>query len=407
MNIPPELCTRCKGYKKLCGLSRCPILESFQAQVRTYMRLSGLTAQGSTPPSVLVGEAGYPNVTLHFMIPVGVYGEEARAFEDPVGWSRSRVGIDHIIRYRSELLSGQLKVRVDRPEVLYEKELGLVAISEKPVDSELRLTKAPIPALRFDGITKPIGPRAPAEEIRVTGNPSVPRAIERAFFEELKAEEGARELYFRGVDVYPIQRLLSLGFMGKRGRRKVVPTRWAITAVDDIVSRGVRERLRGAQEGSSFEVYYGEYLGDKFLIFFKPGPGRFEWIEVWQPRSFWATSSPKPVLWKVEENSLGEATASDGGFSAARLAILEFMLRRGRRWDVAILREITPGYYAPVGSWHIRETVRRTLESPPVLREPTREEIRQEAESRMSPEALKHLGELKLLKRQIKLTDFM
>nr|WP_256205084.1 hypothetical protein [Aeropyrum camini] len=51
----------------------------------------------------------------------------------------------------------------------------------------------------------------------------------------------------------------------------------------------------------------------------------------------------------------------DGGFSAAKLPVLEHLYSRGRRADVIIVREVLPQYYAPVGNWHIRETVKHAL----------------------------------------------
>lgn len=405
MSIPPELCARCKGYKRLCKLPRCPILESFQAQVRTYMRLRGLDAHGSTPPSILVGEFGYPKVKIYYMVPVGVFGDNARLYEDPVGWSIRGESLANIIKFRSELLSGEVQVSIDKPEILYEKEFGLAGLSVDPVDSEVKLAKPPIPTLRFDGLTKPLGPRAPANTIKITSNPKIPLQVEKIIWDDLKAVEAIRDLYFNNVDIYTIQRLLSLGFLGRIHRRRIVPTRWSITAVDDTISRILRSKLRGRPEVQESELYYNEYLGNRFLILVKPGPGRFEWIEIWQPRSFWVRSSSKPIIWRVEENTRGEATAMDGGFSAARLAVLEVLSRVDRIGDTIIIREITPGYYAPVGNWHIRETVRRAL-AKPIAKNITIKELKDVIKTKIdyNPEDL--ISRIRLLRNEVKLTDY-
>ncbi len=61
--IPPELCTRCKGYRLLCGLPSCPILDRLRSQARSLERAGwSQELHGSTPPSILVGERGYPGV---------------------------------------------------------------------------------------------------------------------------------------------------------------------------------------------------------------------------------------------------------------------------------------------------------------------------------------------------------
>ena len=174
------------------------------------------------------------------------------------------------------------------------------------------------------------------------------------------------ELYRAGVDVYRLQRALSLGALGRLRARRLVPTRWAITAVDDMLAGHLRERLRDKPWIDGVEVYTADYLGNRFTIILHPGPGSFEWIEVWHPRGLWTESSPEPLVWRVTETPRGEVSEPDGGFSAARTAVLEALEARGRRADVIIVREITPSYYAPVGNWHIRETVRMALAGKPL-----------------------------------------
>ncbi len=41
----------------------------------------------------------------------------------------------------------------------------------------------------------------------------------------------------------------------------------------------------------------------------------------------------------------------DGGYHAARLAVLEHLYKRGMRASIIVVREITPRYYASVGNW--------------------------------------------------------
>lgn len=364
--IPPELCARCKGYKRLCGLPKCPILEAFRAQVKAATSARGTLVEGATPPGILVGEHGYPKVRVYYMIPPGLHGEEARYHEAPTLWAVRREPLSRIITLRSELLSASMSVDARDPYRLYQEEVGLAAVSEEPVDSEAKLAKPPVPRLSFDGISKPRGPSAPVERIRVAGNPRLPKPAERMIWDDAPAADAIIELYEAGLDVYSIQRIMSVGFLGRLRARRVVPTRWAITAVDETISRHLREKLRDKPELDRVEVYHGEYLGNKFTIILMPGPGSIEWIEAWQPNTLWTRSARDPVIWRVEEDPLGRKTAEDGGYSAAKIAVLEYLARRGRRADVVILREITPSYYAPVGNWHIRETVRRAMGSGPI-----------------------------------------
>lgn len=198
--IPAELCARCKGYKKLCGLPKCPILEEFRSQLNSSLKIIDKNAGGSTPPSGLVGEYGYPKVLFHYMIPPGINGDEAKYRDNPILWSIKKEPLENIIKMRSELVSATIVVDINRPWELYQNEIGLAIISERPVDSEVLLKKPPLPKLSFDGITKPVGPRAPAEKIIVRSNPKLSKATEKIIWDDLKAENALWNLYKEGVD---------------------------------------------------------------------------------------------------------------------------------------------------------------------------------------------------------------
>ncbi|MET1127811.1 MAG: Nre family DNA repair protein [Thermoproteota archaeon] len=407
-SIPPSLCIRCKGYKLLCGLPRCPILERFRAQTLTSVRIRGRELEGYTPPSAIVGEWGYPRVRVYYMVPPGEDRGRAWFYDAPREWAARRVPLDSIVALRSSLVSATLELHVSDPWKLYEKEISLAAVSERPVDSEALLKKPPEPRLRFDGVTKPVGPASPAEKVVVAENPRVPRPLEKILWDDLRAEEAVLELYRRGIDVYTIQRAMSLGLLGRSRLRKLVPTRWAITAVDDAVSRELRRRVRGYRWLGRVEVRVGEYLGNRFVVVLYPGAGTFEWIEVWHPRSLWTGRSREPLVWRLVENPMGRAPDIDGGFSAARLAVLEHLDARRLSADAIILREILPSYYAPVGNWQIRENVRITMSKEPVVFENLDEALRYALTLlSASPDVIKRRSPIFAGKRQTRLTEFV
>ncbi len=366
--IPPLLCARCKGYKRLCGLPSCPILSRFRAQVATLSRLrDGREVEGYTPPSLVVGEEGYPNIPVIFQVPPGERSDSARLYDDPVHWFRRRTNLDRILELRSKLVGGIERLDATNPWVLYDKEIGLAAVSLKPVDSEVRLARPPVPRLVFDGLTAPRGPSAPAREIRVAGNPSLHPKLEKLIFDDALAEDALWEAYRAGVDYYTLIRAFSAGFLGRLRNRRLVPTRWAITAVDSIISRRLRSRVAvEGREPDRVELYKGYYLGNRFLILVAPGPMRIEMIELWHPLTPWVPRGSSTVAIRVWEKPDGSPSVMDGGFMAARIAVLEALAEKRIKGYVLVIREILPEYYAPVGNWHIRETVRSTLCSKPL-----------------------------------------
>lgn len=337
---------KCGGRKLLCGLRRCPIEDRVAAFKIALRKSWGLEVFGSTPPAAVVGEAGWPAVSVYFGEPPDVFGEEARFYDDPTSmWG---LPLEEIARRRSYMAFG-----VRRAKSPWELgELPYVFISAKPVDVEMRFAKAPLPQIRFDLFEKPMGPRAPLERARVVENPSVPPPLDRLIWDDVSASEAAVELYARGVDIYIIQRAFSLGLLGARHRRRLVPSRWGITAVDVAVGNWLAGRVRTLPEVGGILYGYGEYLDNRYLVAVVPGPLRFVYLERWQ-------SGGEVAEILVKEDVRGARSAMDGGFEAARVALLEKLASMGRRGSVAVVRWIGEGYYVSVGNWQIRETVRR------------------------------------------------
>ncbi len=382
--IPPELCARCKGYKKLCGLPTCPILDKFRSQIHATNKIKDLSIGGDSPPAMLVGERGYPQVRVYYMIPPGYRGREARYHEAPIEWALRREPLQGIIRLRSELISAFKRIEVDNPWKLYEEEISIAVVSSKPVDSEAYLARTPLPRLSFNGLTKPLGPSAPVIRLKIASNPSVPRKVEQAIWDDVKVHVILNELYRSGIDVYTLQKMLSAGLLGRIKNRRLVPTRWAITAVDDIISKNLREKIRNFKEISNVRIHYHEYLGNRFIIILMPGYGSIEWIEAWHPFTVWTKNAGGIVFWRLYEDPIGRTSSMDGGFSAARISLLEHLANNKEKGDAIIIREILPSYYAPVGNWHIRESVKKALSSPPVAINPSIKEFQDIIESKTS-----------------------
>lgn len=403
--VPPHLCVKCKGYRKLCGLPVCPIMERFRANIKAIMSVKGREVEGATPPSVIVGEAHYPNVPVIFNVPPNVRGDAAKGFDDPLGWW-GRVSLDEIIRRRAQQVASIVKVKVTDPFKLYDNEVSVAAVSLKPVESEAVLRKPPKPKLTFSAGLDPVGPAAEAEEVRVVGNAHLPRPLERLIWDDLPASEGAVELYRRDVDMYTIIRAFSLGLLGRVRRRKLVPTRWAITAVDRTLTNYMLRRVRTLPEISDVELYEGEYLGNKFKVILYPGRPLIEWVEVWYPLTVFTQTALKPLIIYNKATPLGRTETLDGGFDAAKFAVIEHLSRRGRKAAAIVIREITPQYYASVGNWHIRETVRNALSQPPRKYRTLLDAVK-DAVAGMDPSTRREVVELLVPVKYRKLDDFL
>ncbi|MFB6243262.1 MAG: hypothetical protein ABEH80_04105, partial [Halobaculum sp.] len=228
-------------------------LESFEH--RFAEATGGDSRFGSVSPSIFVGRANYPRVSTGLLSPVG-HEAAAGQFETSGEWYEEGVSISEVFRRRTSLLNAAQSVERDvsaaardsLPAVAdaWTGFLGTqreVAIADRPVDVEIDLADGPNVdfSVGRDDISTPTGPRARATTAELGENPHVPPAVEKTLEDDDWRAEGAiNYLYNRGFDVYEINTILSAGALGQTDQRRLVPTRWSITAVDDTVGQFLR-----------------------------------------------------------------------------------------------------------------------------------------------------------------------
>ncbi|PSQ18435.1 hypothetical protein BRD00_05075 [Halobacteriales archaeon QS_8_69_26] len=324
---------------------------------------------GSTAPSIFVGRSNYPSVSAGVLSPVGDE-ENAAAHETGPHWYRDDFTIDDVFRHRTSLLNSTRTTDVHAAD-RWDGFVGVqreVAIADRPVDVEIGLD-GPLEVdldVSVDDIATPTGPRATAEHAELAENPYVPRPVKKTLEDDDWRAEGAMNyLYRRGFDVYDINTVLSAGALGRGENRRLVPTRWSITAVDDAVSRFLRGQIRNARELSQLEVWYNEFLANRFWILLVPGQWEFELVEMKAPGSIW--NPDEDDYWVAVdregyEGRTGYVEETAGAYYASKLGVLEHLKERDRQAKVLVLREVTPDYWGPSGVWVIREAVRHAFD---------------------------------------------
>jgi len=233
---------------------------------------------------------------------------------------------------------------------------------------ELALTKPPRRNLVLDDEVQPFGPSAPMRDLRV-GTARWDHQIEKAYYDtDLKAADAVRGLYENGVLVTKIQRSFSVGAFGLKQNRRLVPTRWSITAVDSILSKDLMEKIKTFPEINEYRVYESLYLDNIFEVLMLPQAWSYESMEAWYPGTVWNPSGRSVVLYSDWEGYEGRTTYADigGCYYAARLAVCELLTKERRQATVIVLREAHPGYIMPVGVWQVRENVRNAMRQAPL-----------------------------------------
>jgi hypothetical protein len=184
----------------------------------------------------------------------------------------------------------------------------------------------------------------------------------------MKAADAIRGLYENGVLVTKIQRSFSVGAFGLEANRRLVPTRWSITAVDSILSRDLMERIKTFSEINEYRIYESKYLDNIFEVLMLPQAWSYESMEAWYPGTIWNPSGSSVVIYSDWEGYEGRTTyaAIGGCYYAARLAAGELLTKERRQATVIVLREAHPGYIMPVGVWQVRENVRNAMKQTPL-----------------------------------------
>ena len=322
------------------------------------------TIDGSSPPSIFVGRYGYPKVRIGPMIPP-LHGDTTILDRTEL-WTGKN--LEEIANYRLSLVLGTMNVNIHDISSRYLENMQELAMSERPAETEATFEKTPVvdvhmqKELRLDHVAPPFGPVAPLRGFKMSSL-YVDQRIETVYYDtDLRAADAMMELYRRSVEMSIIQRVLSMGMLGVKKKRKLVPTRWSISATDDIISSMLVKEIEMNPTIDLFEVTRYSHLANYYSIILIPDDRWiFEMIESWfTSRGQVATGADNE-----DERGLNHNPTIAGAYFAARLAVAEHLARRHKRAGAIVLREIHPNYVMPLGVWQIREGVREALKKPP------------------------------------------
>lgn len=360
-----SLCVLCKGSKLLCGKERCPLMIKFYSHARTRRLIDGLDLFGDSPPGVFVGRYGYPKVDIGPLVPP-LFGDTS-IMDTPELWVGKT--IDEIVDFRFSLVRGKYGIDVTdtiSPARIVDQTREL-ALAINPIGVEAKFEKPPSGKIVLDDEVQPFGPSGKLKKLTIE-NPKFDQKIEKAFYDtDLRAVEAVVALYQKGVMISRIQKAFSVGAFGIGGNRKFVPTRWSITAVDDLIGRALLEKTRTYPLINEFRIYDWEQLDNRWIVLLLPTAWRYELIEAWYPNTAWNPSGKQIELISDHEfyNGRKEYAKIGGCYYAARLAVNELLEKERRQAGAVIFREAHPGYIMPVGVWNVRENVRMALKQQP------------------------------------------
>ena len=370
-------------------------------------KLSLDAIDGSSPPSVFVGRYGYPKVRIGPMIPP-LHGDTTILDRSEMWIGKS---IEEIANYRLSLVRGLFSINVHDTDGRYLENIRELAMSDRPAESEATFEKKPFADIelekevRFNAEAAPFGPAAPLKTFKASSLSADPR-IEAAHYDtDLRASDAIMELYQRGVETSSIHRVLSVGMLGLKKNRKLVPTRWSISATDDTISSRLAKKNEANPSIDLFEIMQYSHLANYYSIILIPDDvWSFEMIESWFTRNGQIATGAD----YEDARGLDHYPTIAGAYFAARLAVAEHLERRRRKAAAIVLREIHPEYVMPLGVWQIREGVREALKKPSQQFENLEQAILfASAGMSLSAQELARKSKLwQALKNHVRITDF-
>lgn len=344
---------------KICGQENCKKHSILLAKPKKITSFSG-----SSPPEVFVGKWNYPNVYTGILAPQE-YGE-TEIMSSAEEWHRQKLPIPTILKLRSKLIYGRTQSNIHKAVSQDKRDKFIpvmqeVAMTYKSVGTEFKLKKPVSPHDEKEFRVPLISHAAPIDKVRLEENAPVKKKIEQLVSDtEVKSAPALVELHKSGIQNTELIKILSAGLLGLAKNRKLVPTRWSITAVDDTLSKERLSRIRHYPEISEIEVFSAYYLGNHYEFLLLPGKWSFEVLE---------KSLKGPGTWQDYETFFPRkkyAESVTGAYYANRLALTEYLEKIRRQCTCIVFREIRPEYTDPLGVGILRQTSRAAFENAPM-----------------------------------------
>ncbi len=350
------------GACKICGEIACKKHSSLFENVSTR-KIDAFS--GSSPPEIFVGKWNYPNVYIGILSPREHGNTELLSSQEL--WHRNRLSMPEIISLRSKLIYGRTTSNIKRA---LSKSAGgkflstmqEVAMTSKSIGAEFKLKKPIIEKNReIESHVPIINNAANVKFVRLEENPIIEKKVDYLVNDTgAKSQAAMLELERATIPTSTIIKLLSAGLLGLGTNRKLVPTRWAITAVDDALSKQKLKQIRYYNEISELMLFHSEYLGNHYEFLLLPGKFSFEVIEINRsnPNSCWHDYElffPRKTY----------ASSVTGAYYANRLALSEYLCAIKRQAACIVFREISQEYTQSMGVGVLRQISREAFSNKP------------------------------------------
>ncbi len=318
----------------------------------------GEKLDGSTPPSVFIGKFGYPKVFAGPML--SQQHGDTSVLDTPESWIPEGKFSTEIVNFRLQLVRGKSLVGIKDVNNRFVNQLQEIALAKTSAEAEAEFKHKPR-GVTFHEEHQPFGPSAQLKSFDI-GNVKWEPQLEKVYHDtDLLSANAVVKLYNKDTLFSQIQKAFSVGTMGLEKNRKLVPTRWSITAVDDILGKNLLQEVKLNPLIENYQVYEFKSMENYFAILLMPTPWQYENFE-----AFIHVMGNEIVMFNDWEPYTGRKKYSEQGgcYYSARFAVAEHLSRIKRQAGTIIFREAYPRYI-PLGVWNVRENVRAAMQQQP------------------------------------------
>ncbi len=236
----------------------------------------GKELEGSTPPSVFIGSWNYPKVYAGPMISP-VLGDTA-IMDTPEAWIPGSKSQEDIISYRMSLVRGKKLIGITDLDNQMVEKLQEISLASGSIDSEAEFWKKTKRSF-FQRIPSPSWASAILEKFDID-NVRWDRELEKVYYDtDLRARDAIMDLHSKDVPFSHMQKAFSVGTMGVDKRRRLVPTRWSITACDSTIADQLLKEVKHFDPLDVHRVYEFQSLQNYYAVLLLPSPWQYEWME--------------------------------------------------------------------------------------------------------------------------------
>ena len=317
----------------------------------------GKNLEGTTPPSVFIGRWSYPKVYAGLMMSSQM--GDTHIMDSPEEWLGQNKTQDEIINYRMNLVRGKQLIKIDDLENPFVEKLQDISLASKSIDSEATFGKRPRGSMLSED-SMPHGPSAVIEKFDIDAV-RWDRQLEKTFYDtDLKATEAVLNLHNKDVPFSAMQKAFSVGAIGTKNNRKLVPTRWSITACDSTLADEFLKEVRKFEILDTYRVFEFGALNNYYVIILTPGEWEYEWYE-----AFIKLMRNEELIFSDYETNGGKKEYSivGGCYYTAKMAVLDYLMKIKRQSGLVILREAYDGY-VPLGVFNVRENIKEAMMQP-------------------------------------------